>query len=192
MKQALKVTTLILFIGFLSNSVYAQGVLTFEDVMKFEDIKTPKISYKGSWLAYGVWPDRGDGYALVQHARNETQYKIELGSNPIVSNNELWAAAYKKVPLAVQLKEKKKAPKQGLSLVSLQNGYQSEYENVRRFEFSNDGNWLAMSRYQSKEIEDLKLKNKKLGAEVTLINLKTEKEFQFPFVASMAFDSLSN
>src|SRR5690554_2046377 len=192
MKQALKVTTLILFIGFLSNSVYAQGVLTFEDVMKFEDIKTPKISYEANWLAYGVWPYRCDGYALAQHTKNDAQYRIELGSNPIISNNELWVAAYMKVRLAVQLTEEKKATKQVMSLVSLQNGNESDYENVRRFEFSNDGNWLAMSHYQSKEIEELKSKNKKLGTEVTLINLKSDEEFQLPFVTSMAFDSLSN
>ena len=190
-KQVCRIALVFIYVTVLSQILPAQGVLTFEDVMKFEDIKTPKISAYGNWLAYGVWPDRGDGYVLVQHTANAAEHKLELGSNPAISGNEKWVAAYKKTPLAIQLKDKKKAPKQGLSLLSLTDGNVTEFSDVSRFQFSNDGNWLAISHYQSKEVEDLKSKNKKLGTELTLVDLATQKEHSIPFVQSMAFDSLS-
>ena len=96
------------------SQAFAQGVLTFEDVMKFEDIDAPQISSKGNWLAYGVWPDRGDGYVLVQPVNGGREYKIDLGQDPIISADENWVAAYKKVPLKVQIDEKKDGPKQGI------------------------------------------------------------------------------
>lgn len=182
---------LVLFLS-LNSLATAQGVLTFEDVMKFEDISSSEITSNGNWLIYGVWPDRGDGKVVAQSVNDETNYTIELGSNPRISADERWVAAVRNVPLAVQLKEKKKAPKKGLSLLSLEDGVIAEFDSVSSFEFSNDGKWLALHRLQTKEIEDLKSENKKLGKKLTLIRLESGEEFDLDFVNSMAFDSLSN
>ncbi len=170
----------------------AQGVLTFEDVMKFEDITTPKISNQGNWLIYGVWPDRGDGYAVANQVNGDIEYQIDLGSNPVISSNELWVAAKREVPLAVKLKEGKKAPKPGMSLLSLADGSIAQFDSVSAFEFSNSGEWLVYKHLQSKEIEDLKSDNKNLGTELVLRELGTEEEFSFQFVTAFEFDSLSN
>ncbi|HCD50916.1 MAG TPA: S9 family peptidase [Balneolaceae bacterium] len=174
------------------SQAFAQGVLTFEDVMKFEDIDAPQISSKGNWLAYGVWPDRGDGYVLVQPVNGGREYKIDLGQDPIISADENWVAAYKKVPLKVQIDEKKDGPKQGMVLLSLKYGSQKVLENVRSFEFSNNGKWLAINKYQEESVEKMKSGNKLIGTELILIDLVTREETSFPFVHSMEFDSLSN
>lgn len=76
----------------------AQGILTFEDVMKFEDIQSPVISSEGNWIAYGVWTDRGDGKVAIQHTSKKTEYEIDLGSNPKISHDENWVIAYRDVP----------------------------------------------------------------------------------------------
>ncbi len=171
---------------------FAQGILTFEDVMKFEDITTPRISDQGNWLIYGVWPDRGDGYAVANQVNGETEYQIELGMNPIISSNELWVAAKREVPLAVKLKEGRKAPKSGMSLLSLADGTIAQFDSVSAFGFSNSGEWLVYKNLQTKAIEDLKSDNKKLGTELVLRELGTEEEFSFQFVTAFEFDSLSN
>lgn len=45
----------------LSKQVQAQNKqLTFEDVMKFEDISNPVISGNGTWIAYSVWHNKLD------------------------------------------------------------------------------------------------------------------------------------
>ena len=169
----------------------AQGVLTFEDVMKFDDIGSTALSANGDWVAYSVWPDRGDGEVRIRNINRNRLYTIELGDNPRITKDGNWVGALRKVSLAVQLKEKKNAPKQGLTLLNTQNGGTLEFDNVRSFSFSNDNNWIAIHHYQSKEIEELKSKNRQLGTKVTLRNLQSGTDISIPFVSSMSFDSLS-
>lgn len=177
---------------FITHNSQAQGVLSFEDVMKFEDIQTPVISSQGNWIAYGVWPDRGDGKVVIQHTTSNSEYSIDLGSRPVISFNEKWVLAYKNVSLVDELKAKKNKPKRGLVLLNLANGAIQEFDSVSTFSLSNNGLWLAVKGYQSKEIEDLKHKNKKLGTNVSLINLESQTTRTLDFVSEMSFDSLSN
>jgi len=170
----------------------AQGVLSFEDVMKFEDIGSIQLSDNGNWVAYEVWPDRGDGRVEVKSINGRNTYSIVLGASPRITPNGAWVAAYRKVPLAEELKAKKNAPKQGLSLLATNDGSITDFDSVQSFTFSEDGNWLAIQHYQSKAVEDLKSKNKKLGTSVTLRNVNSGSEFELSFVREMEFDSLSN
>lgn len=178
--------------AFTTTSLSAQGVLTFEDVMKFEDINSPVISSQGNWIAYGVWPDRGDGKVAIQHTSKSTFYEMELGANPKIAHNENWVIAYRNVSLVEELRAKKDKPKRGLSLLNLENGEIQQLDSISTYKLSNDGNWLATKRYQSKKIESLKHKNKKLGTSVTLWDLGNNKSIELNFVAEMNFDSLSN
>ena len=177
---------------FLTTSLSAQDVLTFEDVMKFEDINSPAISSHGNWIAYGVWPDRGDGKVVIQHTSKKIMYEIKLGTNPKISHDENRVIAYRNVPLVEELKAKKDKPKRGLSILNLENGEIQQLDSISTYQLSNDGKWLATKRYQSKEIEDLKHKNKKLGTSVTLWDLETSEHTDLDFVSEMSFDSLSN
>ncbi|MEO1023725.1 MAG: prolyl oligopeptidase family serine peptidase [Bacteroidota bacterium] len=171
---------------------HAQDKLTFEDVMKFEDLGSPTLSARGNWLVFSVWPDRGDGYAIAQSVQGNKTYKLDLGKNPRISSNEKWVIARREVPLHVKLKEKKKAPKAGLSLLSLETGNIQQFDSVSAYTFSNNGEWLAMKRLQTKAVKDLKSKNKKLGTELVLRSLETGDEQFIPFVSAFEFDSLSN
>lgn len=176
----------------LSVSATAQGVLSFEDVMKFEDIGAIKLSENGTWVAYEVWPDRGDGKVEVKSINGRNTYTITLGASPKISPNGAWVATFRKVPLAEELKEGKDKPQQGLALLSTNNGEITEYDSVSSFQFSEDGRWLAIHHTQSKKVEDLKSKNKNLGTELLLKNLDSGDEYDIPFVREVAFDSLSN
>ncbi|WP_428235099.1 alpha/beta hydrolase family protein [Gracilimonas sp.] len=170
----------------------AQGVLSFEDVMKFEDIGSIELSANGDWVAYEVWPDRGDGRVEVKSINGRNTYSITLGASPEITQNGDWVAAFRKVPLAEELKSDKNKQKQGLSLLSTSDGSITEFDSVQSFTFSEDGSWLAIQHHQSKEVEDLKSGNKKLGTEVTLWNTESGSAFSLPFVREMEFDSLSN
>ncbi len=192
MKLNIPKTLLFAVLISLPLNILAQGVLTFEDVMKFDNITTSEISKQGNWLIYGVWPDRGDGHIVAQEVNGNNEFEIELGSNPEISSNEQWVVAKREVPLAVKLKEKKKAPKPGMSLLSLTDGSITQFDSVSAFEFSNNSEWLVYQNLQTKAIEDLKSDNKKLGTELVLRELGTEEEFSFQFVTAFEFDSLSN
>ncbi len=169
----------------------AQGVLSFEDVMKFEDIGTIQLSGNGEWVAYEVWPDRGDGRVEVKSTDGRHTYSIDLGASPKITANGNWVAALSKVPLKEQLKDQKEKPQQGLSVLSTNNGEVISYDSVSTFTFSEDGKWLAVHHMESKEVAEMKSKNKRLGKTLRLKNLSSGEEFEFSFVDEMAFDSLS-
>jgi dipeptidyl aminopeptidase/acylaminoacyl peptidase len=182
----------LLFSLMITNMATAQDVLSFEDVMKFEDIGSIELSDNGEWVAYEVWPDYGDGKVEVKSTNGRTTHSIELGASPNITPNGAWAAALRKVKLAEQLKEGNDKPQQGLSLLATNSGDITEFDSVRSFLFSDNGHWLAVHHIQTKEVEDLKSKNRRLGTKLTLRNLTSGDEFELPFVHEIAFDSLSN
>lgn len=168
------------------------GKLTFEDVMKWEDISDTEISEDGKWLIYSVWPDRGDGEVRVLDIENGDSFTIDRGENPVITANGQWVGAYIKPPLKEQLQAKSDSkPLQGFGLLNTENGETVDMDSVKSFAFSNDSRWLAVHYYQTKEIEDLKSKNNNLGAGLLLKNLETDSEMTIPFVNEMSFDSTS-
>lgn len=193
-KFSLKTAWLFLFSFTFPVLVFAQsGKLTFEDIMKWEDISDTEISANGEWMVYSVWPDRGDGEVRVRSVGSEALYTIELGDNPAITQNGRWVGAYIKPPLEKQLKAKKdEKPRQGFGLLNTQTGETITEDSVQSFAFSNDSKWVAVHFYQSKEIEKKKPKNKKLGTELLLKQLDGDSEIRIPFVTEMAFDSTSN
>lgn len=184
-------TLLIVFLAMPAVTLAQNRQLTFEDIMKWEDITDSRISANGEWIAYSVWPDRGDGEVRVRSVDSKTIYTIELGDNPAITREGDWVAAILKVPLAEQLKEGNNKPKPGFGLLNTATGETVKMDSVRTFEFSNDGNWVAVHHSQSAEVEKIKSQNKKLGTLLVLRNLDTGAETGIPFVSSMAFDSTS-
>ncbi len=173
-------------------TLFAQGIFSFEDVMKFEDITSSAISSKGNWIIYSVAPDRGDGHVVAQSINGSTSYTLPTASRPMISSNEQWIAARRDVALAVQLKDSKKAPKAGLYLLSLDDGSVVEYDSVSSYEFSNDGKWLAFRQLETEKVQNLKSKNRLLGTPLHLNDLSTGDVHTMRFVTDFAFDSLSN
>jgi len=170
----------------------AQGVFTFEDVMQFEDIKTPVMSSDGSWVAYGVWPELGDGEARITSANGRTTHTIERGERPQLSKNGLWAGAIVKPPAIEAENADKDAPKNGLKLLNTQSGETLEFENVQNFSFSNDGEWAIIHHHQTEEVEKGEFDNPHIGTPVRLVRLSESDDRWIPFVNASAIDSTSS
>ena len=139
--------------------------LTFEDLMKFRQIRNASISEDGTWVAYALVPDRGDGEAVVRSTMTEEIFRIERGSKPLISADGRWVAA----AIVPTLEEREKAeakrakkvsgknddkPKNGLSLLNLRTGSEERIEKVEAFAFSDDGRWLAFRHSEEKEKPD--------------------------------------
>ena len=184
------ISSLMLILG-STLSVQAQGQLTFEEVMKFEDITQSTISNQGNWLIYTVAPDRGDARVVVQSVSGTQKYELKLAYSPTMTSDEAWVAAHTQAALAHRLKDQRNAPKNGMALLSLEDGSVERIDSVARFEFSNNGQWLVYQKLQSNEVEELKSKNKRLGSPLRLRNVATQQEMSFDFVSEFAFDSLS-
>src|SRR6056297_3696858 len=176
----------------LSQPVQAQGQLTFEDVMKFEDIKSPVISADGNWVAYGVWPEIGDGKAVVKRVNGRHEFTIERGERPQLSSDGKWAGTLVQPPYIEMQNADQNGPKQGLTLLNTSSGETMEFEEVRNFSFSNDGRWAMIQHYQTKEVSEGDFKNSEIGMPVTVLNLENNMQHSFPFVNEAEMDSTAS
>lgn len=184
----------LIIIGFLILPLTANSQnkkFTFDDIMKWEDLSDAEISDDGSWLVYSIWPDRGDGEVRVRNIDEGTMYSIPMGDNPRITSTGNWVGAYLEPKLVNQIKAKKDKPKRGLGLLNTTDGNTVMKDSVEAYQFSNDGMWVAIQFFPSKETEDSDTKNEHKGTEMILRNLETGRELQSSFVKDVAFDSTS-
>jgi dipeptidyl aminopeptidase/acylaminoacyl peptidase len=186
------VTIFIVGKGISTPAVAQNSQLTFEDVMKWEDISDHTVSDNGEWMAYSVWPDRGDGEVRVRHVEDGTVHTIALGDNPQITKNGQWVGVELRPKLAEQLKAEKDKPQSGMALLNTASGSTIKKDSVQSFSFSNDGRWVMIRHHQSKEVADKKSKNDFLGTELVLRNLDNGQEYRMPFVKEASFDSTSS
>src|SRR5690625_7657057 len=72
---------LLLLFCFGTDALTDQEQFTFEDVMKFEDIKTPVISVDVKWVAYGIWTEIGCGESLIRSVSGDRELRVERATN---------------------------------------------------------------------------------------------------------------
>lgn len=184
------ITVLLFATAIIPQSVSAgKKSFSFEDAMKFEGLRKPILSDDGNWIAYSAVPDRGDPTGYIQSTINDSTYKIKCATDPKFSKNSLWAGfTAKPTSLEVENADKKK-PKNGVTLIKLENGNTYKYENISGYEFSNDSRWVAMhvnSKDGKKDDDD------ELGTNLILRDLQSESDLIIVDVTDFSFDSLSN
>jgi len=174
---------------FISATVFAQEQFTFEDVMKFEDIKSPVISADGKWVAYGVWPEIGDGEAIIKNVGGAEEFIIERGESPQLSSNGRWAGVIVQPPFVEKENAGNDADRQGATFLNTSNEDTIELEKVRNFSFANSGEWALVHHYQEDEISENE--NSKAGSPLSLVNLNSGESNQINFVHEAELDSTS-
>jgi len=170
-------------------SLQAQEQFTFEDVLQFEDIKSPVLSADGEWVAFGVWPEIGDGEVRIKNVDGSSEYVIERGQNPQISKSGAWAGAIVHPSYIEAENAGDEKPKTGLMLLNTENGDTLSFSAVESFEFSNDGRWAVVHHHQAEEVEKGEFKNPHIGKPVRLVRLGSESEQMIPFVNESAMDS---
>lgn len=162
--------------------------LTFEDVMKFKQIKSPGISRHGNWISFEARPDRGNGEAVIKSTHSETTFKFERGYKAELSKNEKWVSINLKPDFAESEKSKEK-PKDDLLIFNIADQDSLIYESVLSSLFSNDSRWVVIHT----AIEDTS-ENKRedhIGNPLIIRNLQSALEDTIDFVTEYGFDSLS-
>jgi dipeptidyl aminopeptidase/acylaminoacyl peptidase len=193
--KASKIFLPLLFISILvlsAGPIQAQEQFTFEDVLQFKDIKTPVISADGEWVAYGVWPEIGDGEVRIKSVNGSLEYVIERGQNPQLSKNGTWAGAIVHPPYVEAENAGDEKPETGLVLLNTENGDTLSFERVQSFEFSNDGQWATIYHHQSEDVEKGEFKNPHIGKPVRLVKLGSDSMLHIPFVNESAMDSTAS
>jgi dipeptidyl aminopeptidase/acylaminoacyl peptidase len=174
---------------FLLHCLQSQQTLTFKDVMKFEELRNPVISGDGAWVAFGVWPERGDGEVRIKEIDGRRAYTIERGERPQLTSDGNWAAALVQPPFVEARNAKNDKPTTDLSLIYTGDGSEKMFRSVRNFEFSNNSRWLIIHHLRPEELEDHAKKNNYIGAPVTLFRLGTDNALTIDFVNEAAIDS---
>ena len=174
------------------NSLRAQEQFTFEDVLQFEDIKSPVLSADGEWVAYGIWPEIGDGEVRIKSVDGSREYVIERGHNPQISKDGAWAGAIIHSPYIEAENAGEDKPKNGLVLLNTENGDTLSLDAVESFEFSNDGQWAIVRHHQTEDVEKGEFKNPHIGKPVRMVRLESGSDHWIPFVNESAIDSTSS
>lgn len=192
--QLFFITTLLCFV-----SVSAQKrAMTFEDIMKFKQIKEAQISEMGNWISFTEQPDRGNSTAVVKETENDKVYRIERGKNPIVLPAENFAVITRLPDFSELEKAEKDKPKNELYILNLSNADTIIFPGVDSYKYSNSSKWIAV-KYTKEEKKDTakteKKKEKKdeiTGQPLLLLDLANKQNYSFDLVTEYSFDSLSN
>ncbi len=136
----------------------AGKVLGFVDLMKFHTLVDPVISEDGSWTAYELRPDRGDGMVEARALDGNRKATIERGRSPALTQDGSWIAALV-VPTLEELEnapedDPEAAPKNGLALLSTQSDARIDVERVESFGFSADGQWIWIHHAKAPKEQD--------------------------------------
>ncbi|MBZ0200744.1 MAG: hypothetical protein K8H86_12815, partial [Ignavibacteriaceae bacterium] len=197
MSKSILLIVVLILTQIFSTSAQKRTV-TFEDIMKFKQIKDAQISDNGNWLSYTVAPDRGNGTAKVKKLNGDVEYKVERGSSPVVLPEENFALITLLPDFAASEKAEKDKPKNDLLIINLINSDSIIIPRAENYKYSNSSNWIAVKYSIEEKKDSLKAEMKKekkdiaFGLPLLLLNLQTGNRYNFDFVNDYSFDSLSN
>ena len=91
--KSASIFTILLWLSTLLTVSFSQDkkAITFDDVMKFKQIKKSVISDYGSWIAYTANPDRGNGEVVIKSTGTDIEYIFKRGSKTIFSSGEQYS-----------------------------------------------------------------------------------------------------
>jgi len=195
--------------------------LTFADLMSLRKIEAPVISQNGSFVAYALRPDRGEGSVVARAADRDTSFRVERGGNPLLSSDARWLACAilptqrERDEAAARPKDEGEndddGPRNGMAVVSLADGAEERLEEVESFAFSEDARWIAWKHHEPREDDDAeaaadaepsttegKEKEEKeeeddrpVGTLLVLRNLHDGTRSEIPYVTAYVFDEPS-
>ncbi len=204
---------IILLCLIVSTHVAAKKPLTVEDIMKFRQIEQTQIAENGEWLALTAEPDRGDSQGLVYSTTGNAQYSVELGIKPQISKTGNFVLFKQDIPIIDKENKKAKELKKHIPnwvLVNTQNGEKTQFDGYKKAQLSPKGQWLGLLKAYKKpdnkekdkeqKPEDKKdkkknkftLKDKQIGANLSIQSLSSDKETTIENVLNFEFSPTGN
>lgn len=210
MKAQLSLLSVALVASLGSAMASAKEPLQFKDVFDFKAAKTTQLSENGEVLSFSATPYRGDATGQVYTLNNNKLLaEIERGTKPQINKAANWVA-FTQVPtlLEKETTKKKDTLKNNLVLVNTITGEQQVFENVKDYQLSDDGNWLAYrfdekadKDADSKDIDDtkntaktseIKPDKKDKAFELIVVNLKDKTTHTVNSVFSYAINTFGS
>ena len=162
-------------------------------MMKFRQIRTPKISVNGKWIALAAIPDRGDPEVQVHSTDGRQHYTVPLARDPLFSRDGSWLAAVRSLPAETRLdpvaSEKKNTLKEGMILLETGSGRQDTFPGITEFRFTSDSRWLLIHHHRDTALDDDRYKN--AGTSLLILSLKDRTMQTFQWITRFEADSSS-
>jgi dipeptidyl aminopeptidase/acylaminoacyl peptidase len=174
----------------VSLQLEAKRNFTFQDAMKFEMLRSPRVSYNGSWFGFEAKQDRGDIRVCIYSTQDTTKFNIPNGKGITFSNDSKWAAMTI-VPTEMETENKDKKSNK-LKLINLQTKEEFDEDNLTNFAFSEDSKWFAYKIKLDNPTKPDKMKEKNVGVPLKLKHLSSGTIITIDNVSSYMFDTLSN
>ena len=168
----------------------AKRNFTFQDAMKFESLRAPRLSNNGYWFAFEAKQDRGDTRVCIYSVLDTTKFNILNGKGISFSNDSKWAAM-SITPTSMESENKDKKNNK-LKLINLQTKEETDENNLINFSFSEDSKWLAYKIKLDNPSKSDKMKDKSVGSPLKLLHLLSGTAITIDYVNSYLFDTLSN
>jgi len=207
MKKFSHVLTLLLFLVLSSISITQHPAYSKEndlrpiediaDIIEWKSIRSSVVSPDGTWFAYYLVPQEGDGKLLVTNTKEEKEFNFPAGepagypsSRDIqFSEDSGWLAfaVYPEREEARKLKKQKKQAYNKAALLNLESGEKKEFKKIRSFSFSGENpSWIAFHKYPTEE--QSKNKDSWKGTDLLLYDLKTSAQLNIGNVSEFSFD----
>jgi len=157
--------------------------LNKEEYAQWQFLRETAISPDGKWIAYHVTLVKEDDTLHIETADSDEHYKFALASRPKFSMDSKWAAfriGYPEEKIE-EMKEKKEKVKYKTGLLNLETGEDEKFDDVKDFEFSETGKFIALHKYKPEKKESK-------GSDLILRNLITGSDRNIGNVASYAFN----
>ena len=196
--------SLILLLSFYSLAIAAKRPLTHQDYDAWRSIISPVLSHDGHYLAYGLFPQEGDGLVVIKDLRSNKEFRENAGALPpppapdpnleepppiernirlaitADSKTVIFLAFPKKADTDKAKKEKKKPeemPKGELVIIDLATGAPTRVPNVKSFGLPDKGSGALA--YLKEPVPPV---NKDMGSELVLRDLTAHTDRTFPDV----------
>ncbi|KTF12203.1 alpha/beta hydrolase family protein [Pseudoalteromonas sp. H105] len=156
MKAQLSLLSIALVASLGSAAATAKDALQFKDVFDFKAAKGTQLSEDGNILTFSATPYRGDASGQVYNlTNNKLIAEVPRGTKPTINKAANWVV-FTQVPtlLEKETTKKKNTLKNNLVLVNTLSGEQQQFDDVKDYKLSDDGNWLAYRLNKKADKED--------------------------------------
>ena len=177
---------IIVLLTITTSTTFTKKPITFEDILKFEDLNSPSITDNGKWVTYRFDKQRGNNSFIIQSTETDKKVIVEKGKYAQYSEDTKWFAIKTDIDVIKQLNlDENKNLKSGLELINTSNDYKKKIDNVSGFNLTKNGQWLVYTI-------DYEKKEKQKGKKLIFRHLVSETEIPVENVVEYTIDSLGN
>src|SRR5207344_1245365 len=123
----------------------AKKPITHDVYDSWKSIQGTKLSTDGTWLAYALTPQEGDGELVVRNLKTNAEIRAPRGRDPLITSDNKFVV-YAIAPLKKDVDQARKAkkkpedmPKNGVGIVNLATGQAATVaEHVKSFRVPDD------------------------------------------------------